>query len=76
MRTPKDLIALHIASEDLGDYNVSEAGWYAVDDGDRVIPGPLDSLAPCEGSKSVRSYRLMLNQIMTHSESPVSAPDP
>lgn len=48
MRMPKDLIALHVPSEDLGDYNVTESGWYAVDDGDRVVLGPFDSLALCE----------------------------
>jgi hypothetical protein len=44
----RDLIAVHVSDQDVGDYNVSEAGWYAVDDGDRVMLGPFASLAECE----------------------------
>jgi hypothetical protein len=44
----RDLFALHIADEDVGDYNVTEAGWYAVNDGERVVLGPFTSLAECE----------------------------
>jgi hypothetical protein len=42
------LAAAHVAEDDVGDYNVSEAGWYAVDDGENVVLGPFDSLAECE----------------------------
>jgi hypothetical protein len=48
MRTPKDLIAVHVPTEDLGDYNLTQIGWYALDDGDHVILGPFESLALCE----------------------------
>jgi hypothetical protein len=48
MRTPKDMMAVHIPAEDLGDYNVTQIGWYALDDGDHVILGPFESLALCE----------------------------
>jgi len=48
MRTPKDLIAVHVPTGDLGDYNLTQVGWYALDDGDRVILGPFESLALCE----------------------------
>lgn len=48
MRTPKDLVAVHVPAEDLGDYNLTQCGWYAMDDGDHVILGPFDSLALCE----------------------------
>jgi hypothetical protein len=48
MRTPKDLIAVHVPAEDLGDYNLTQCGWYAMDDGDRVILGPFESLAQCD----------------------------
>ena len=41
-------MAVHIPTEDLGDYNVTQTGWYAVDDGDHVILGPFESLALCE----------------------------
>jgi hypothetical protein len=44
----KDLIAVHIADDDVGDYRVREAGWYAVDDCDKAVLGPFDSLAQCE----------------------------
>jgi hypothetical protein len=48
MLSSKDLIAVHIADDDVGDYRVREAGWYAVDDGDKAVLGPFDSLAECE----------------------------
>ncbi|WP_020697861.1 hypothetical protein [Reyranella massiliensis] len=48
MRTPKDLIAVHVPAEDLGEYNLTQSGWYAMDDGDHVILGPFDSLAQCD----------------------------
>jgi hypothetical protein len=44
----KDLIAVHIGDEDIGDYRVREAGWYAVDDSDKAVLGPFASLAECE----------------------------
>ncbi|MBS0220654.1 MAG: hypothetical protein JSR91_07925 [Proteobacteria bacterium] len=44
----KDLIAVHIADDDVGDYLVREAGWYAVDDSDKPVLGPFASLAECE----------------------------
>ena len=48
MRKPKDLIAVDVHSEDVGDYSVSEPGWYAVDDGGKVVLGPFESLAQCD----------------------------
>lgn len=48
MLPSKDLIAVHIADDDVGDYRVREAGWYAVDDSDKAVLGPFDSLAECE----------------------------
>ena len=48
MARVKDLIAVHVSDVDVGDYNVTEAGWYAVDDGGRMIIGPFTSLAECE----------------------------
>ena len=44
----RDLFAVHVAEEDVGDYNVTEAGWYAVDDAERVVLGPFTSLPECE----------------------------
>jgi hypothetical protein len=43
-----DLTAVDVHTDDVGDYNVTEAGWYAVDDADKVVLGPFDSLAQCE----------------------------
>ena len=48
MAKPKDLIAVHVPTEDLGDYNVTETGWYATDDAGKVVLGPFDSLAQCD----------------------------
>jgi hypothetical protein len=48
MAKVKDLIAVHVSDEDVGDYNVTEAGWYAVDDGEKVVLGPFTSLPECE----------------------------
>lgn len=44
----KGLIAVDVHTEDVGDYNVTEPGWYAVDDAGRVVLGPFESLAQCD----------------------------
>ncbi len=44
----RSLIAVHVPEEDVGDYRVREAGWYAVDDDDKPVMGPFASLAECE----------------------------
>ena len=48
MAKVKDLIAVHVSDDDVGDYNVTEAGWYATDDGGGIVLGPFTSLAECE----------------------------
>ncbi len=48
MAKARDLFAVHVANADVGDYNVTEAGWYAVNDGEKVVLGPFTSLAECE----------------------------
>jgi hypothetical protein len=48
LRRSRDLFAVHVAEGDVDDYNVTEAGWYAVDDGERIVLGPFTSLAECE----------------------------
>ena len=48
MAEPKDLIAVDVHGDDVGDYKVTEPGWYAVDDSDKVVLGPFASLAECE----------------------------
>jgi hypothetical protein len=54
MATDKDLIAVHVPTADVGDYNVSEAGWYAMDDGGKVVLGPFVSLAECD--RAIRDH--------------------
>ena len=44
----RDLFAVHVTDDDVGDYKVTEAGWYAADDGETVVLGPFESLAECE----------------------------
>jgi hypothetical protein len=44
----RDLFATHVGDDDVGDYHVTEPGWYAVDDGEHVVLGPFISLAECE----------------------------
>lgn len=46
----KDLSAVEVHTDDLEDYRVTETGWYAVDDGNRVVLGPFESLAECESA--------------------------
>jgi hypothetical protein len=48
MAKVRDLIAVHVSDEEVGDYNVTEAGWYAVDDGGKFALGPFTSLPECE----------------------------
>ena len=50
----RDLFAAHLSAEDVGDYNVTEAGWYALDDGEHVVLGPFTSLAECE--RNIRDH--------------------
>jgi hypothetical protein len=50
----RDLFAAHVSSEDVGDYNVTEPGWYALDDGEHVVLGPFTSLAECE--RNIRDH--------------------
>ena len=45
---PSDLSAVDVHTEDVGDYTVTEPGWYAVDDTGKVVLGPFTSLAECE----------------------------
>jgi hypothetical protein len=54
----RGLIAVDVHADDVGDYNVTEAGWYAVDDADKVVLGPFASLAECE--RAIRDRKRML----------------
>jgi hypothetical protein len=55
MTKPKDLIAIDLHSDDVGDYSVTEPGWYAVDDGGKVVLGPFASLGECD--RAIGDYR-------------------
>ena len=57
MAEPKDLMAVDVHTDDVGDFNVTEPGWYAVDDGGKVVLGPFDSLAQCERAIRERLQR-------------------
>jgi hypothetical protein len=63
MAPSNDLIAVDVHTEDVGDYSVTEPGWYAVDDGGKVVLGPFDSLAQCEQAIRDRLQRLTKSQI-------------
>lgn len=52
-----ELFAAHVGAEDVGDYNVTEPGWYALDDGEKVVLGPFTSLAECE--RNIRDHARM-----------------
>ena len=63
MAKPKDLSAVDVHTEDVGDYNVTEPGWYAVDDGGKVVLGPFISLAECE--RAIRDRKRMADVVTT-----------
>ena len=59
MPKSKDLSAVDVHTDDVGDYNVTEAGWYAVDDGGKVVLGPFTSLAECDRAIRDRRQRII-----------------
>ena len=59
MATPKDLIAVDVHTDDVRDYNVTEPGWYAVDDDGKVVLGPFVSLAECDRAIRDRLRRII-----------------
>ena len=42
------LAAVRVPDDEVDLYNVSEGGWYAVDDEDKAVLGPFDSLGQCD----------------------------
>ena len=54
----RDLFASFVGDDEVGDYNVTEAGWYAIDDGEKVVLGPFASLAECERAMQDRERLL------------------
>ena len=59
MPKSRDLSAIDVHTDDVGDYNVTEPGWYAVDDGGKVVLGPFTSLAECERAIRDRRRRII-----------------
>ena len=57
---PSDLSAVDVHTDDVGDYNVTEPGWYAVDDAGKVVLGPFDSLRQCE--RAIADRKRMTNR--------------
>ena len=43
-----DLTAVHVPNEDFDLYSVSESGWYAIDEQDKMVLGPFVSLGECD----------------------------
>jgi hypothetical protein len=43
-----DLAAVRIPDDEVDLYNVSEGGWYAVDEADKAVLGPFESLSECD----------------------------
>jgi hypothetical protein len=52
------LFAAFVGEDEVGDYSVTEAGWYAVDDGEKVVLGPFESLDECERAMQDRKRLL------------------
>ena len=48
MDTPPDLAAVRIPDDEVEFYHVSEGGWYAINDEDKAILGPFESLDECD----------------------------
>ena len=48
MDSPPDLAAVRIPDDEVEFYHVSEGGWYAIDDADKPVLGPFESLDECD----------------------------
>jgi hypothetical protein len=48
MDNPPDLAAVRIPDDEVDFYHVSEGGWYAIDDKDKAVLGPFESLGECD----------------------------
>ena len=48
MDNPPDLAAVRIPDDEIEFYHVSEGGWYAIDDEDKAVLGPFESLNECD----------------------------
>jgi len=43
-----DLATVHVPDDEVGLYNVTGGGWYAVNGEDRAVLGPFESLGECD----------------------------
>jgi len=43
-----NLVAVHVPGDDVDLYSVRESGWYAVDEENRAVLGPFESLGECD----------------------------
>ena len=48
MDIPTDLAAVRVPGDEVGLYNVTEGGWYAINGEDKVVLGPFESLGLCD----------------------------
>jgi hypothetical protein len=48
MDNHSDLTAVRIPDDEVDFYRVKEGGWYAVDDDDKAVLGPFESLGECD----------------------------
>jgi hypothetical protein len=61
MLEPPDLIAVHVAKDDVGTYHVTECGWYVVDGAEKVVLGPFESLGECD--EAIRDRHTLVDSI-------------
>ena len=45
-----DLAAVRVPDDEVGLYNVTGGGWYAIDGEDKAVLGPFESLGLCDGA--------------------------
>lgn len=48
MHMSSDLAAVHVPDDEVGLYNVTGGGWYAIDGEDKAVLGPFESLDECD----------------------------
>ena len=48
MDSLSDLSAVRVPDDEVDLYNVTESGWYAVSDEEKVVLGPFESLDECD----------------------------
>jgi hypothetical protein len=66
-----DLTAVRVPDDEVDLYNVTESGWYAVSDEEKVVLGPFESLGECDRAIHDR-ISLMAPQITPLSRAHVS----